>query len=174
MKAPHIEGQNIYLRPLSEEDAPRMTVWLNNSELTQYLTLEPPFTENQEREWVMRMEQSQTDLVFGIVVKDTDEHVGNIGLHHIDMGTHTTTIGIFIGAFDMRGKGHGTEAVQLVVDYARNELKLTTITSDIFSFNERSMALFGNAGFMRGEVREKVHLKGGTWIDVVMYTYQCS
>ncbi|MDO8742622.1 MAG: GNAT family N-acetyltransferase [bacterium] len=174
MKAPTIQGEKIYLRPLTAADAPRMTAWLNNPELTQYLTVEPPFTENQEREWVVSMEQSRTDLVFGVVAKDTNEHVGNIGLHHIDTGSRTAPIGIFIGAADMRGKGYGAEAVRLVVDYAHDKLKLDTIHSDIFAFNERSVALFSNAGFVRSEVRKDAHVKEGKSIDAVIYTYKCS
>lgn len=174
MKASIIEGQKIYLRSLNEEDVHVMTNWVNNQNITQYLNFEPPISEEEEHDWLIAVNQSETDLVFGIVEKGSNSHIGNIGLHHIDQKIGDTDIGIFIGEVNQQGKGYGTEALQFAVAYACRELRLKIIHAPIFASNARSIALFEKVGFKKEKVIEKGYLKNGNLIDVVMYAYLCS
>ncbi len=174
MKTSIIEGQKIYLRSLNEEDVHVMINWVNNKHITQYLNFEPPISEEEEHDWLIAVNQSETDLVFGIVEKGSNIHIGNIGLHHIDKKTEDADIGIFIGETDREGKGYGTEALQLAVAYACRELHLKIIHAPIFASNTRSIALFEKAGFKKEKVISKGYLKNGNWIDVVIYAYLCS
>lgn len=171
MKVPRIDGKNIYLRGLNEADIPQMLVWVNNIEVTQYLELEPPITEIQEREWLLEMNHSSTDLVFGIVERDSDFYIGNIGIHNIDNSSKVANIGIFIGDHNQRGKGYGGEAVALVIQFVCKELTLNSINANIFSFNTKSIILFESLGFKK--TGTAVYLKDGVNIDTKIYSFLC-
>ncbi len=169
-----IEGKDVYLRPLDEGDASGMTNWVNDQEITQYLNIEPPVSEEWEREWVVSVNKSETDLVFAIVEKESDEHIGNVGFHQINRGAENANIGIFIGELSRQGKGYGTEALRLAVVYACSTLHVKVIRAMIFASNARSISLFEKAGFEKRCVVEKSYLKNKKWIDEVVYEYVCS
>jgi RimJ/RimL family protein N-acetyltransferase len=53
---------------------------------------------------------------------DGDELIDQISLHDIDHLNRHAFLGIMIGEVEHQGKGYGTEAVRLVLDYGFNTL----------------------------------------------------
>ena len=162
------------MRPLNDSDVSTMIPWVNDLELTKYLTLGPPISEEQERDWLASVTQSETDAVFGIVVRESNIYIGNIDLHNIDRNAGTADIGIFIGAIDQQGKGYGTEAVRLIVAYACCNLGIKNIRAVTFAQNLQSIALFEKTGFKKEGTIPRDFCKNGGWVDSIVYTCACS
>lgn len=165
-----LQGKNIFLRNLRRSDVPIMVQWINNPEISRYLQVESPVTEEEESMWVENMRDGENDQVFAIIERATEEHVGNIGVHNISKTDKVATIGLFIGDISKQGKGYGKEAIELVTDFAFNELGLIRLQAPIFSFNKRSMAIFEKVGFKQDNSRSDHFWKNGENKEVLFFT----
>jgi len=138
-------GQKSYLSPIDINDAEKYTRWLNDFDITRYLTLAP---------LVISLEGEKESLVslakghnYGIIALENDELIGNCGIMDIDTINRTGEIGIFIGNAEYQNKGYGSEAMTLLMDYAFNVLNLRNIMLRVYSFNARAIACYESIGF---------------------------
>jgi RimJ/RimL family protein N-acetyltransferase len=82
------------------------------------------------------------------------------------------TIGISIGERDYWGRGYGTDAMKLLVQYGFLELNLRRIMLGVHGYNERAVKSYEKVGFvmegrMRGEGwRDGVHFDG-LWMGIL-------
>jgi RimJ/RimL family protein N-acetyltransferase len=85
----------------------------------------------------------------------------------VDHYNRTATFGILIGEKDCWGKGYGTEATRLVLDYAFTGLGLHNVMLNVFANNERAIRAYRRAGFREIGRRRQAHRTGGDLEDVV-------
>jgi RimJ/RimL family protein N-acetyltransferase len=163
---PKIVGDRVYLSPISLEDAERYAAWLNDFEVTKYLTVaSAQISLHGEREALVELSKQQT---YAIVEKGTDELLGNCGIFGINAVHRDAEVGIFLGPAGKRGKGYGTEALSLLCDYGFNVLNLRSIHLRTYAFNERAVASYRKVGFKEaGRLREN-HYYGGKYYDVLL------
>ncbi len=163
---PKIVGDRVYLSPISLEDAERYTAWLNDLEITKYLTLaSAQVTLHGEREALVGLSKQHA---YAIVEKGSEELLGNCGLFAIESVHRSAEIGIFIGPADKRGKGFGSEALSLLCDYGFNALGFLSIHLRTFGFNERAASCYRKVGFKdAGRLRQN-HFYGGRYWDVLL------
>ncbi len=82
--------------------------------------------------------------------------IGGVGLW-IGSWTHSETwLGISIGDREYWGRGYGTDAMRLIVQYGFIELNLRRISLGLHAYNERALKSYEKVGFklegrMRGE-----------------------
>lgn len=76
-----------------------------------------------------------------------DKTIGEIQLKRIDLEKLCGTLSIHLVNDTFKGKGYGTEAQQLLIDYAINILELKTIYADAVHRNNRSKHILGKLGF---------------------------
>lgn len=141
-------GKLVELRPHDKEkDAQIEQIWMNDPEITQYLMRIHPMTQRQQHEWIDGHGKSNSDIPLAIVKKDNDELIGSIGLHQIDYINRNAVTGTIIGNKKYWGKGYGTDAKMLLLDFAFNCLDLHIIRSDVLAFNGRSLAYGKKCGY---------------------------
>jgi len=103
-----------------------------------------------------RAERRSRAFGFSIRTLAEDKLIGGVGLW-ISSWTHAETwLGITIGDRDYWGKGYGTDAVRLAVQYAFVELNLRRVSLGLHAYNERALKSYQKVGFtlegrMRGE-----------------------
>lgn len=166
MQNPFIIGDKIYLRAIESDDIDSYVTWLNDCEVREYLSKALPFNKIREKDWVDGLYKDDHNIVFGIALKESDQLIGNIGLHGISMINRHATLGIFIGDKTCWSKGYGTEAVKLVIKYGFEQLNLHRITLTVFDFNARAIRAYEKAGFkMEGIYREHLY-RNGKYCDV--------
>jgi len=147
-----IEGKTIYLKTLDQNNATEeYCSWLNDSEVNQYLETKKA-TIDQLKSYIEKNNENQSCLFFGIFFKENQKHIGNIKLEPIDFEKHKATIGILIGDKDYWGRGIGTEAITLLVDYGFNNLKLEEIDLGVISENKAAIRVYEKVGF---KIKEK-------------------
>jgi RimJ/RimL family protein N-acetyltransferase len=81
------------------------------------------------------------------VCKD-EKTVGEIQLKYIDFEKSCATMSIHLANDNYKNHGWGTEAEQLLVDYALEELGLVTIYADCVHRNRRSQHVLEKIGFV--------------------------
>lgn len=163
-------GERIYLSPMSVEDAEKYTEWLNDFETTDYIgRSDQVLTIENERKFLEEKTNKETDeeILFAIVEKDTDKLIGNVGLHKINHMKRTATLGIFIGDKNYRSKGYGTETIRLVLDFGFNYLNLNNIKLDLMEFNERALSCYKKCGFKEYGRRRKCNFINGKYYDTI-------
>lgn len=163
------KGKRVYIRPVLREDLPQMTVWMNNQEMTQYLNAYLPMSPEDEVAWFEGIRaRKPEDIVFAIVLVENNEMIGIMGLHHVEFRHGLASTGSFIGNNKYWGKGYGTEAKMLVLDYAFNTLNLRKICSAVWAFNKRSKRCLEKCGY-REEGRRRQHkFVNGTYADELL------
>lgn len=172
---PHIifrKAGEVVLRPVLEKDLPFVTAWINDPEVTQYLAAHMPMMEAEERRWFENLPSRKPhDIVVAIEVDGV--FIGTMGLHGIDFKHRRATTGALIGNKAYWGKGYGSEAKMLLLDYAFNELGLHKICSSVIAFNERSIRYSLKCGYQE-EARLRSHhfAKGKYWDEVRLAVFQ--
>ena len=103
-----------------------------------------------------RAEKNSKSFRFSVHTLADDKLIGGVGLW-INSWTHADTwLGISIGEREYWGKGYGSEAVGLAVQYAFLELNLRRVSLGLHAYNERALKAYEKVGFklegrMRGE-----------------------
>jgi RimJ/RimL family protein N-acetyltransferase len=166
---PFLVGATTYLRPLEKADATVLLPWVNDSEVTRYLTLHRPINLKSEEDFIERLTQKEEAVFFAIVIRDGDRLIGGCGLREIDAKNRSASLGIFIGAKDVWRRGHGTEATRLTVGYAFDTLNLNRVWLHVAEDNERGKHCYEKVGFRpEGLLRQEHYRAGRYWNTVVM------
>ena len=127
-----------------------------------------PLTAEQEEQWYGRESAgSESDITFTIYERSGERPIGNCGLHGIDYRNRTAEFGILIGEPDARGKGFGTEATRLILDYAFTALGLHNVMLRVFAYNPAGVRAYTKAGFREFGRRRKSQFMGGKYWDVI-------
>ncbi|MBF8964731.1 GNAT family N-acetyltransferase [Pontibacter sp. FD36] len=102
-----------------------------------------------------------------VICNQAQEPIGAIDLFDFDPLHSRAGIGIVVSA-QYRGKGHASEALNLLLDYCQHTLQLHQVYCSITASNHSSIKLFKNAGFEEvGMRRDWLHRSDGTWDNVV-------
>jgi len=151
-----LESERLYLRAVLPDDANEAYCrWMNDSEVNKYIESRfYPHTQERLRDYVSVKLGDAESPFFAIVLKVGDRHIGNIKLGPINMIHRFADIGIIIGEKDCWGKGYGTEAIRLIVEYAFNALNLHKVTAGFYEPNIQSIKAFEKAGFSQEGVRK--------------------
>jgi RimJ/RimL family protein N-acetyltransferase len=169
MKNPFLVGPKVYLRPLERADAPALVPWFNDPEVVRTLARYRPLNLQEEEAWLERTQGSEHDLGLGIVCRATDELIGGTGLHQMDFKNRHAAFGILIGKKENWGKGYGTEATGLLIQYAFDTLNLNRVWLHVYEFNERGIRAYEKVGFRReGVLRQDCYREGRYWNTIVM------
>ncbi len=162
-------GERIYLRPLEVEDQEACQGWLNDPEIHQYLMRSRPLNRAEEREWLEGLHKREGDHVFGIALQEGDRLIGNCGLHRAALPHRGAELGIVIGEPAHLGKGHGTEAVRLLLGYGFETLGLHRIELRVYENNARGVRCYEKCGFRREGVRREARWWAGRWWSILDY-----
>ena len=94
--------------------------------------------------------------------------IGVTSLINIDTKNRNAECIIDIGEKEYWGKGYGTEALKMLLEYAFLELNLHRVSLRVFSFNESAIHIYNKIGFRKeGIMRESIY-RNGKWHDIII------
>lgn len=168
---PFLVGDRIYLRPLQESDLNDQYLrWLNDQDVTKYLEAGRfPVTPDDLRQYFERFAHGKDDLIFAIIDKVTEFHIGNVTLNHIQWVHRTADTGLMIGRKEFWGLGYAREAWTLVIDYAFRRLGLRKVIAGAIAENAASIRTLQKLGFRAEGVLRKELLADGEYRDVLRF-----
>lgn len=163
-----LKGKRIYMRPIELTDAPTLQRYANDPIVRKTISNQYPYSLLSEEEWIKKIsKESEKDVVLAMLLQDTDQLIGVMGLHKISAKDRTAMTGALIGNEEWRGKGYGTEAKMIFLEYAFNELNLRKICSHALAFNIASLRFNEKCGY-KEEGRQKKHVfVNGDYVDLV-------
>ena len=163
-----IDGKNVRLGPLKKEYLPHYVKWFNDPEMLQYLMMIRPMTLENEEQWYENAINKQNAVYFAIFLinEDKDHLIGNCSVQ-IDWKNKLGHLGITIGEKEYWGKGYGTEAMQLLVNYCFQSLNIHKIELNVFNFNTRAIKSYTKIGFKKEGHSRKSHYVNGKYVDLI-------
>jgi len=164
----NIEGTHVALGPITRELVPLFQRWVNQFDTLRTLAIPPlPMTLEAETTWFESTSSSSSMFVFTIYERGTWLPIGNTSVSGVDYRNGTCTFGIMIGEPAARGKGYGTEATSLMVDYAFTALGLHNVMLTVYEFNAAARRVYTKVGFKEIGRRRKCRFMGGEFWDEI-------
>lgn len=167
-----IEGKKIQLRVLELEDAKEMKKHWNDLEVRQFVDMVEPCSLEAEEEFIRngwKGTKEKKGFTFGIELKSKKLLIGTITLRKIDWINRTAELGISLFNKSYWGRGLGTEATKLMLDYGFSWLNLHHIWLAVLDFNARAVKCYEKVGFKEtGKFRKQIYKKGEYHDSLVM------
>lgn len=169
MQIKKLIGDKVYLSPRNPDDYEIFTKWMNDLEVTKGLTSSHRiFTFTDEKKY-LSMDSNQSESHFMIVDNESDKTIGSTALMDIDYINRTATLGVFIGDKDFWGKGYGSDAINLILDFGFNIHNLNNIKLHVYDYNERAIKCYEKLGFkVVGRLRESKIVCNKKYDDIIM------
>lgn len=162
-----IEGERIYLRAITAEDATdEYLSWLNDEETTRGLASGIfPSTRADLQRFLDAVVPNKNVVMFAICDKTNDLHIGNIKLDNFDWIARTCELGLLIGNKNYWGKGIGSEVCKLTIQYAFSDLNIRKVLLAVYENNPAAIHLYKKLGFVEeGRLRKQI-FEGGEFYD---------
>jgi RimJ/RimL family protein N-acetyltransferase len=168
MKTHFSETARVFLRPLEIADAGTTVRWRLDSELYESLVGVRRFIPLQtEENWIRDiMNHRGINTKVAICLKSNGAHIGNVYLEKVDHVSQNAEFGILIGEPSSRGKGLGTEATMLMLNYAFNDLNLQRVCSSQLETNLASISMHKKCGFKEEGLLRRAVYKNGEFLNL--------
>ncbi len=167
-----IIGKNTIIRKLEHRDLDKSLEWLKDPLVNKFLSQDfATLDKRQEDDWYRFMQKSKNDLAFAIETIN-GYYIGNCALHKINWFRKCAEFGIVIGEKDYWDKGHGSEAVSMVMVYAADKLKLRRIILNVYEYNKRAIRVYSKCGFKLVKVLEEDHYYNRKYWDTYIMEYR--
>lgn len=162
-----IEGNKVILREITMDDTENIIRWRNNPKVKKNFCIQSDFTIESHTKWYNTMILTGKVKQFIIIDKESNLSVGSVYLRDIDHINKKAEYGIFIGEDSCRGKGLGSDAANLIIEFGFNTLKLHKIFLRVFSDNKIAINSYEKAGFkIEGVFKDDICLSNGNFQDM--------
>ncbi len=144
-----IGSQRLALRPMQVDDAETIANLFRQEPDASFGHGRFPSSAIMLADWFGEMAEKDPapDVELAVVLRETGELIGETGLYSIDWIARTAESGSWLYRAADRGKGYGTEAKLLLLEYAFERLALNMIWSWVKERNPRSQAALRKQGY---------------------------
>lgn len=167
----NILTKRLWLRGISLSDAEAVFKYRSDPKVYKFQGLRPKTVED-IYEFINKTAKApnipDTWYQLVIVIKETNEVIGDVGIHFCDLDNYHVEIGYTL-ASQYQGNGYATEAVIGVINYLFRDLNKHRITASVDPENTRSIALLERIGMRKEAHFKKSILWNNEWTDDVIY-----
>jgi RimJ/RimL family protein N-acetyltransferase len=147
--------------------------WERDTEFHRLLNDEPAYLWSMKkwRSWLEKELEKETssETFFAIRTLEDDRLIGFIALMAIEWNHGDAWVAIGLGERMDWGKGYGTDAMRLVLQYAFTELNLYRVSLGLFDYNSRAQRSYEKVGFLlEGRQRQLTQREGQRWDMLIM------
>jgi RimJ/RimL family protein N-acetyltransferase len=142
-----IEGNLVVLRPLRRDLLPTYHRWHNGVATLRTYVLPLPTTLEQEEALYAELTGASDKAIFTIYERLSWRAVGTTYLTDIDQRHRSAEFGVLIGEASCRGKGCGTQAASLMLDFGFTALGLHSVMPTVYAINLAGRRAYEKAGF---------------------------
>lgn len=156
---------SIILRQIKEADLTMIMKWRMLPEITKQMFTEPKLTMADQKEWYKKIRQDNTSKYWIIQVDQID--IGVIYLADIDIKNKRCCWAYYIADSSFRGRGLGRALECNTYQYVFENLKLNKLWCEVFSANEKVIAIHQRFGSENEGVLKQHIYKNKQFFDVV-------
>ncbi len=164
----NVRGQQVALGPFLQAHVSVYAEWLQDPEIA--ILGQGTFTVRTPDAVADAFRRPDGDsVVFAVYALPDLTLIGETLLRDIDYRHGTAEFGITIGRKEFWGRGYGTEATRLVLDYGFRFLNLYNILLLTTTFNPRAQRAYAKAGFREiGRRQGSLLVQGQRYDDIYM------
>lgn len=148
-----LETKRIYLRPFESTDIDTYFPGLFDAEMRRLTGTQNSFTRTQVERYIENAAQDDSRLMLLIALQENDQVIGEIALMDMHTKNRSAHIRIAIDHTEHQGKGYGSEALLLMLDYGFGICNLHRIELEVYAFNQRAIRTYEKLGFQREGLR---------------------
>ncbi len=173
---PVLISDKLILRKLRPDDLPEIFYLRSEENILQHIGKEPAKNINEARDFLVMIEKAinaAESIMWGITLKENRKKIiGTICLWNIVKNNYRAEIGYVLHP-DFWRKGIMKEAVNMVLIYGFNEMKLHSIEARIKAENLASASLLQSAGFLKeGHLKEELFYRGSFYDSIIYSRFQ--
>lgn len=144
-----LQGKQLYLRALEPEDLDFIYTIENDESIWELSSTQTPYSRYIIKQYLENAHQDiyEAKQLRVVMVNENHDIVGLIDLFDCDFKNKRAGIGILVYSRSNRQQGYGTEALQLMLGYAKTHLDLHQLFCNIGEDNKASVKLFESQGF---------------------------
>lgn len=168
-----IETDRLIIREFNEEDIKHIHMYASKLEVTKYL----PFGPNSEMDTQLFLEKvinykfqnPRCDYEFAVVLKKNNILIGGCGIHITNTNNKEGSIGY---CYDDKfwGSGYASEAVNTIINFGFDKLKLHRIFGTCHPDNVGSAKVMEKVGMTKEGCLREHKLQKGKWRDSFIYS----
>lgn len=160
-----LKGEHIYLRALEPEDLEFIHTIENDESVWEISNTITPYSNFLIKQY---LKQSHKDIFevkqLRLVISSyNNEALGMIDLFDFDFKNSRAGVGILVKNTEDRGKGVGSEALKLLINYSFTHLGLHQLYCNISEENDVSIKLFTKQGFKNIGLKKDWNLVNGSY-----------
>ncbi|MGG1660771.1 GNAT family N-acetyltransferase [Brevibacillus sp. NRS-1366] len=163
-----LEGERVYLRPIGLEDTEFYYQSLYSKETRKLTGTQKHYTREQIHQYIESKGQDSSSVLLLIALCESDQVIGDIQIGDIDMFNRNAFIRIAIEQSAYQGKGYGSEAMRLMLDYGFGILNLHRIELNVFAYNDRAIHTYEKLGFQREGVQRQALYYNHAYHDSIL------
>jgi RimJ/RimL family protein N-acetyltransferase len=159
-----LEGRNVNLRIIEKEDLSIVKEWVNDPEVMgEYEPILQETLADLEKEY-----DKLTEGQWFFVEKKDGSKIGYVA-HFLSGEGKLTSLGYSLIPSE-RGKGYGSEAIQIMVDYLFLSKNIIRIQAETDPRNIASQKALEKAGFKKEGITRKSFFNRGIWRDTALFS----
>jgi len=166
-----LKTKRLILRPVNINDAESIFSYRSDAITNQYQGWIPKTIDDAQifiSKVSEKINKYDTWFQFAIVLSETGELIGDVGIHFLDEENYQAELGCTLAKSQHR-KGIASEALRVSIDYLFEDLNKHRISCSIDPQNIASIKMLEKLGF-----RKEAHFKqsifvDGEWFDDVVY-----
>jgi len=166
-----LKGDKCYLRALEMDDLNFLYQLENDSSIWEISGTVTPYSKHVLRKYLENAHRDIYDVKqLRLVICQSDGNtIGLIDLFDFDPKNHRAGIGIVILNSDQRNHGVGSEALNLLIDYAFSSLDVRQLYANVSITNAASVHLFEKLGFIAAGIKKDWIFSEGKFIDEILF-----
>jgi diamine N-acetyltransferase len=167
-----LKGKNLFLRALEPNDLEFIYAIENDESVWEVSHTQTPYSRFLVRQYLENAHQDiyeAKQLRLAICENNDENAIGLIDLFDFDPKNNRAGIGILIKNTENRNQGIGTEALELLINYAFYNLNLNQLYANIDTQNIGSLKLFTNFGFQKIGIKKQWNLVNGIYKDEALF-----
>lgn len=162
-------GQLTELQALSRDHLTTYMRWFQDADLAGLVSpaVVVPVTAEAEEEWYKGANVPGCLYTFSIYARGDHRLIGNCRIGPVDAKNRSAPVGIVIGEREYWGRGYGTDAMGLLLEFGFDELNLHRIHLNVYPFNDRAIRCYRKLGFTEEGRSRDALFRGGRYWDVL-------
>jgi diamine N-acetyltransferase len=167
-----LKGNNIYIRALEPNDLEFLYAIENDQSIWEVSNTHSPYSRFLVKQYLENAHQDiyEAKQLRLAICQDQDfPAVGLIDLFDFDPKNNRAGVGIVINNQEDRNQNIGSEALDLLIQYAFYNLNLHQLYANIGEENVASMGLFTKFGFQKIGVKKDWTLVNGVYKDEILF-----
>ncbi len=159
--------KNLYFRPVEEKDLELILKLRNDPTTWRNLTDIDLIDAESQKSWLKMLSKQKKSKRYFTVYNLKNRFVGLIRMDEFDWANRSVRVGCDV-AKELRGKGLGTQIMEMVVQYCFQYLNMHRLWLLVLEFNGAARTVYKKAGFKEEGCYRKAIFREGKYHDYIL------